>query len=68
MLEGGIAAVAMVAAGAYSTAFLASDYLPYLLLLGFAEAWLSGAVITLMVVYRPEWVAAFDDRRYLGNK
>ena len=30
--------------------------------------WISGAVITLMVVYRPDWVAAFDDRRYLIGK
>lgn len=68
MLQGALAAAAMVAGSAYSFAFLASDYLPYLLLLGFAEAWMSGAAITLMVVYRPDWVVAFDDRRYLINK
>ena len=42
--------------------------LPFFLLVGFSEAWISGAVITLMVVYRPGWVAAFDDRRYLIDK
>lgn len=68
MLEGLVASVVMMAAGAYSAEFLASEYLPYFLLLGFSEAWLSGAIITLFVVYRPEWVAAFDDRRYLANK
>ncbi|THF66110.1 hypothetical protein E6C76_04435 [Pseudothauera nasutitermitis] len=68
MLQGLVASAVLVAAGAYSADFLASDYLPYFLLLGFSEGWISGGVITLMVVYRPEWVAAFDDRRYLFRK
>ncbi|WP_409449958.1 energy-coupling factor ABC transporter permease [Aromatoleum sp.] len=68
MLQGLVAAAALAAMGAYPAAFLVSDYLPYLLLLGFSEAWLSGAAITLMVVYRPDWVSAFDDRRYLIDK
>ncbi|HRA80523.1 MAG TPA: energy-coupling factor ABC transporter permease [Thauera sp.] len=68
MLQGAIASTAMVAAGAYSLDFLLSDYLPYFLLLGFSEAWISGAVVTLLVVYRPDWVAGFDDSRYLLNK
>ncbi|PTD97999.1 energy-coupling factor ABC transporter permease [Pseudothauera lacus] len=68
MLQGLLASAAMAAAGAYEPAYLASDYLPYFLLLGFSEGWISGGTITLMVVYRPEWVMGFDDRRYLGKK
>lgn len=68
MLQGVVSSVAMVVAGAYGADYLLSEYLPYFLLLGFAEAWLSGALVTLLVVYRPEWVAAFDDRIYLRNK
>lgn len=68
MLQGVIASSAMVAAGAYPADFLLTDYLPYFLLLGFSEAWISGAIVTLLVVYRPDWVAGFDDRRYLLNK
>jgi uncharacterized membrane protein len=41
---------------------------PFYLLLGFSEAWLNGAAITLMVVYYPHWVGSFDDRRYLWQK
>ncbi|MDR3213960.1 MAG: energy-coupling factor ABC transporter permease [Azoarcus sp.] len=67
-LQGILSSVVMVLAGAYEVDYLIDDHLPYFLLLGFSEAWLSGALITLMVVYRPEWVAAFDDRRYLLNK
>jgi uncharacterized membrane protein len=54
--------------GAYAADLLLSEYLPFYLLLGFAEAWLNGAAITLMVVYYPRWVATFDDRRYLWKK
>lgn len=68
MLQGLLTSIALVLAGAYSLEYLAGNYLPYFLLLGFAEAWLSGMSITLMVVYRPAWVATFDDRRYLLNK
>lgn len=67
-VQGGLAAAALAASGAYLPSLLATEYLPYLLLLAFAEAWMSGAAITLLVVYRPEWVAAFDERRYLTNK
>lgn len=55
-------------AGTYTADLLLSDYLPFYVLLGFAEAWLNGAVITLMVVYYPRWVDSFDDRRYLWQK
>lgn len=68
MVQGAVAAAVLASAGAYAADFLLSEYLPFFLLLGFSEAWISGAVITLMVVYRPEWVAAFDDRRYLIDK
>ncbi len=60
--------VVLAVAGAYSWDYLFSDYFPYFLLLGFSEAWLSGMVITLFVVYRPSWVLTFDDSRYLAGK
>lgn len=68
ILQGMIASAVLVAAGAYTADFLLNDYLPYFFLLGFSEAWISGAVVTLLVVYRPDWVASFDDDRYLLNK
>ena len=55
-------------AGAYSWEYLIGEYFPYFLLLGFSEAWLSGMMMTLFVIYRPEWVITFDDSRYLTNK
>ena len=68
MLQGLTASAALAAAGAYPADYLLAEYLPYFLLLGFAEAWISGAIVTLLVVYRPDWVAGFDDNRYLINK
>lgn len=69
VLAVGVSASALLAlGGAYSFEYLVEEYLPYYLLLGFSEAWLSGMVMTLLVVYRPDWVATFDDSRYLANK
>lgn len=50
--------------GIYPWSRLLEDYLPYYLLLGFSEAWLSGMVLTLLLVYRPEWVGTFDPAVY----
>ena len=60
--------VLLVLGGAYSWEYLIEEYFPYFLLLGFAEAWLSGMVMTIFVVYRPNWVVTFDDSRYLTGK
>jgi uncharacterized membrane protein len=65
---GAAASSLMVLAGAYPAAYLLEEYLPYFLLLGFSEAWLSGMAMTLLVVYFPGWVATFDDSRYLAGK
>jgi uncharacterized membrane protein len=44
------------------------EYLPYLVYLAFGEGTLTGMVLTLMVVYRPHWVATFDDARYIDGR
>jgi uncharacterized membrane protein len=31
----------------------------------FGEGFLSGGAMALVVVYRPQWCATFDDQRYL---
>lgn len=54
--------------GVYPMAYLLENYLPYFLLIAWSEAFATGMIITLLVVYRPEWVATFDDRRYLHGK
>ncbi|MDR0775334.1 MAG: energy-coupling factor ABC transporter permease [Azonexus sp.] len=65
---GFVVSVLLAVAGAYTWDYLFAEYFPYFILLGFAEAWLSGMAMTLFVVYCPGWVVTFDDARYLANK
>lgn len=65
---GGVSTAFAALAGAYPLDYLLEDYLPYYLLIAWSEAFATGMLVTLMVVYKPEWVATFDDRRYLLGK
>jgi uncharacterized membrane protein len=58
----------LVEAGGRDAAVVWGDYAPYLLYLAFGEGTLGGMIITLLVVYRPGWVATFDDARYLTGR
>jgi uncharacterized membrane protein len=65
----GLVSTAFVAlADIYPLAYLIEEYLPFYLLMGWAEAFATGMMLTVMVVYKPEWVATFDDHRYLEGK
>jgi len=62
----GLAATAVLVMGeVYPATYLGSNYLPYFILRGWSEALLTGMAVTLMVVFRPEWLSTFDDRQYL---
>jgi uncharacterized membrane protein len=52
----------------YTLERLYTEYLQIAPLLMFPEASITGFIVTLMVVYRPEWVSTFDDDRYLRGK
>lgn len=54
-------------ADVYTLEYINYNYLRYFPLLMFPEAFITGMVMTLLVVYQPSWVATFDDRRYLKN-
>lgn len=65
----GLLATGLLAiSAAYSVDVLIGEYFISYVLLGFAEAWLNGAVITLMVIYYPHWVVTFDDSRYFWKR
>ncbi|WP_065188256.1 energy-coupling factor ABC transporter permease [Shewanella woodyi] len=49
----------------YDWAFLRDNYLLIIPLLGFPEALLNGMAITLLVVYRPQWLYDYSDSTYL---
>ena len=54
-------------AGVYSFEYIHYNYLRYFPLLMFPEAFITGMIMTLLVVYCPRWVSTFDDARYLKN-
>lgn len=53
---------------ALSAATNGNDYLLYIPMLMFGEAFLNGMAMTLLVAYKPRWVATFHDRWYLEGK
>lgn len=44
------------------------QYLLIFIPIMYPEAFITGGVISIFVVYKPEWIATFDDRRYLDNR
>ncbi|RXZ42447.1 energy-coupling factor ABC transporter permease [Crenobacter cavernae] len=54
-------------AGAYEAEYLLADALPFYFLLSWSEAFTSGLLTAVLVVYRPHWVSTFDDDRYLKD-
>lgn len=54
--------------GTYGFAYLAENFLPFALLLAWGEAFTSGMLVALLVVYYPGWVSTFDDARYLHGR
>ena len=56
-----------LAAGSVSSAYLWSDYLPFLPMMLLSEGFINGAAITVLVATRPSWVWTFDDARYLSR-
>jgi uncharacterized membrane protein len=55
-------------AGAYPFDYLMQNYFPYFLLMAWSEAVTTGMIITILVVYKPHWVATFDDKNYIDGK
>jgi ABC-type Co2+ transport system permease subunit len=70
---GGAAAMwaACIAAALLLSAYMPADLpadapvMAVLLMLGFAEAMLTGMLATMMAVYKPRWIGTFSDERYL---
>ena len=55
-------------AGVYSDAKLIQESLLMMPLFMFPEAFITGMLISIFVVYRPNWVVTFDDERYIVGK
>jgi uncharacterized membrane protein len=69
LLAAGIAGAALLTlAAGWPAELVFGEYAPYLLYLAFGEATVTGMALTLAVAYRPQWVATFDDARYLKGR
>ncbi len=55
-------------AAGYELPWLMEHYASFVLLLAFPEAFLTGGLLAIFVVYRPQWVASFDDQQYLRDR
>ncbi|WP_018981401.1 energy-coupling factor ABC transporter permease [Salinimonas chungwhensis] len=51
----------------YSAQAIIDNYLMIIPLMLFPEALLNGVAITLLVIYKPEWVNTFHDKFYFDN-
>ncbi len=54
--------------GLYPLDYLLDFYYPFALMQTFPEGFITGTVLALLVVYKPEWVATFRDEFYLNHK
>jgi uncharacterized membrane protein len=69
MLACSLAAAALLAlTSAHSSGSPGQDYLEVIPLLMFGEAFLNGMAMTLLIAYKPRWVATFRDEWYLDGK
>ncbi|UCH53509.1 MAG: energy-coupling factor ABC transporter permease [Pseudomonadota bacterium] len=61
------ASALLASSGLYTWDRLASEFLPFALLLAFPEAFVTGAGLSYFVVYHPAWVASYREEAYLGR-
>ncbi len=54
--------------GVYPWSLVWSDFLIFLPLVLIPEGFLNGAIMTTLILLRPEWVRSFDDRDYIDGK
>ncbi len=52
----------------YDFEMIRDNFLIFSPMMIFAEGFFTGMLATSMVLFRPEWIGSFDDRRYLSGK
>ncbi|WP_028451036.1 energy-coupling factor ABC transporter permease [Chitinilyticum aquatile] len=67
-LSGAAACLLLGMFSASSSGQMFTEQFPYYFLLGFPEAFTTGFNLTVLVIWRPQWVASFDDGFYLLRK
>ncbi len=64
----GVLGAGLLWLGGHSPAWLVRQYLMYMLLLFFSEAFLNGMITTMLAALRPKWICSFDDETYIDGK
>ncbi|WP_420550763.1 energy-coupling factor ABC transporter permease [Litorivicinus lipolyticus] len=59
-----VAVVSLIAFGGYEWTYLSRYFLPFGLMMTFPEGFITGAFLTMLVLYRPDWVYTFRDSVY----
>ena len=69
-LGAGLAGLGLVMLGAVDpeAVYLAREYALFLPLLMPSEAFITGMLLSILMVYHPHWVATFDSHRYIDTK
>ena len=67
LLTGWLLTMALWLMQFYPWGSMLEDFASYWLLVAFSEAWISGMLLTVLVVYRPDRVAMFDAVRYIDQ-
>jgi uncharacterized membrane protein len=68
LVSRGFGMILLVATGVYNSHHITQTYAVLLPVMMFPEAFLNGALMTLLVVFRPHWVSSFNDNLYLRGK
>ncbi|WP_051258707.1 energy-coupling factor ABC transporter permease [Chitinibacter tainanensis] len=58
----------LATSGSYAASFLLEEILPYYFLMGWPEGFITGLNLTLLVVWQPQLISTFDDRKYLQKR
>lgn len=66
-LTGAATYILLLTSGTYPIEALNQQLLPVYLLLAFPEGLLNGIVMTMLIIYKPHYVATFYDKSYLSK-
>jgi uncharacterized membrane protein len=67
-ISGYAAVELLVMSGAYTTADLEVTIIPFFPMMFFPEAIINGWIITILVLFCPNWVHSFSDEQYVNGK
>ncbi|WP_455217494.1 energy-coupling factor ABC transporter permease [Kaarinaea lacus] len=62
------ASLVLILGEVYSYEYLQKEYFPFIPLMLFPEAFITGMLVSIIVAMIPGWMSTFDDERYLKGK